>query len=335
MKIGVIGLGYWGPNIVRNFLTNKNVASVVCCDMNLKRLESIRQKFPTIETVSDYKAILKNPSVVAVAIVTPVSTHYPLAKEALEAGKHVLLEKPMTDSSARARELIALAEKKKLTLMVDHTFIYTGAVQKIKELVTSGELGDILYFDSVRVNLGLFQHDVNVIWDLAPHDVSIMDYVIGKKPISVSAVGVSHYNSIEDVAYLTVNFEENLIAHFHVNWLSPVKVRKMLIGGSKKMIVYDDVDQSDKVKIYDKGINIQSEEMVHKALVQYRIGDMYAPNLDQTEALAGMVADFIDSIINDHKPQSDGAAGLNVVRILEASQNSLRNKSAVISLVGD
>ncbi len=335
MKIGVIGLGYWGPNIVRNILTNKNVASVVCCDMNTKRLESIRQKFPTVETVSDYKAILKNTSVVAVAIVTPVSTHYPLAKEALEAGKHVLIEKPMTDSADHARELIAFAGKRKLTLMVDHTFIYTGAVRKIKELISAGELGDILYFDSVRVNLGLFQHDVNVIWDLAPHDVSIMDYVIDKKPVSVSAVGVSHYNNIEDVAYLTVNFDDDLIAHFHINWLSPVKVRKMLIGGSKKMIVYDDMDQSEKVKVYNKGVDIQSEEMVHKALVQYRIGDMYAPNLDQTEALAGMIADFIDSIINERMPQSNGAAGLNVVKILEASQKSLQNKSAVIPLEGN
>ena len=332
MKIGIIGLGYWGPNIVRNFFSNKNVVSIVCCDVNPKRLDAIKQKFPTVETVSDYRAILKNPSVVAVAIVTPVSTHFKLAKEALEAGKHVLIEKPMTDSVATADILINLARQKNLTLMVDHTFIYTGAVKKIKALVEHGELGDILYFDSVRVNLGLFQHDVNVIWDLAPHDISIMDYVIQQRPVSVSAVGVNHYNSVEDMAYLTVNFENNLMAHFHVNWLSPVKVRRILIGGSKQMIVYDDMEPSEKVKIYDKGIVSPSEEMMREVLVQYRIGDMHAPNLDQTEALNLMCADFLESIINDKKPESDGATGHNVVRILEASQRSLENNNAVIRL---
>lgn len=332
MKIGIIGLGYWGPNIVRNFFSNKNVASIVCCDISPKRLDAIKQKFPTVETVSDYKAILKDPSVVAVAIVTPVSTHFKLGKEALEAGKHVLIEKPMTDSVETAEILINMARQKNLTLMVDHTFIYTGAVRKIKSLVEQGELGDILYFDSVRVNLGLFQHDVNVIWDLAPHDISIMDYVIQQKPISVSAVGVNHYNSVEDMAYLTVNFENNLIAHFHVNWLSPVKVRRILVGGSKQMIVYDDMEPSEKVKIYDKGIASPSEEMMHNVLVQYRIGDMHAPNLDQTEALSLMCADFLESIINDKKPESDASTGHNVVRILEASQRSLQNNNAVIRL---
>ena len=224
MKIGIIGLGYWGPNIVRNFLANHNVASVVCCDLSAKRLEMIKQRFPAVETVTDYKAILKNPSVVAVAIVTPVSTHFRLAMEALEAGKHVLVEKPITDSVKNAQTLIDLAAQKNLTLMVDHTFIYTSAVRKIKEIVQIGELGDLFYFDSVRVNLGLFQHDVNVLWDLAPHDISVMDYIVGQKPVSVSAVGVSHFNSIEDMAYVTVIFEKNLIAHFHVIWLSPVKV---------------------------------------------------------------------------------------------------------------
>lgn len=332
MKIGIVGLGYWGPNIVRNFFGNKNVASIVCCDLNPKRLDAIKKKFPTIETVSDYRAIFKNPSVVAVAIVTPVSTHFKLAKEALESGKHVLIEKPMTNSVETAEILLNLARQKNLVLMVDHTFIYTGAVKKIKSLVQQGELGDILYFDSVRVNLGLFQHDVNVIWDLAPHDISIMDYIIQQKPISVSAVGVNHYNSVEDMAYLTVNFEHSLIAHFHVNWLSPVKVRRILIGGSKKMIVYDDMEPSDKVKIYDKGISSPSEEMMPNVLVQYRIGDMCAPNLDQTEGLTVMCADFLESIINDKKPESDAATGLNVVRILEASQRSLENNNAVIKL---
>jgi len=332
MKIGVIGLGYWGPNIVRNLIASKNVASVVCCDVNQKRLESIKQKFPTVETVSDYKAILKNPSVVAVAIVTPVSLHYRLGKEALEAGKHVLIEKPLTDSVRTAEELVELAEKRKLILMVDHTFVYTGAVRKIKEIVTNGELGDILYFDSVRVNLGLFQHDVNVIWDLAPHDISIMDYLIDKEPEYVSAIGAKHYNDIEDMAYLTVGFENNLLAHFHVNWLSPVKVRKILIGGAKKMVVFDDMDPSERVKIYNKGIDVKEEEALYQTLVQYRMGDMCAPQIDQTEALTLMCGDFINSILNSVKPITDGAAGLKVVRILEASQASLSNHSSKVFL---
>ncbi len=332
MKIGIIGLGYWGPNLVRNFLANKNVESVVCCDLNPKRLESVKQRFPSIETVPDYKAILKDPAVTAVGVITPISTHYKLANEALEAGKHVLVEKPLTDSAKDALALVNLAERKKLTLMVDHTFIYTGAVRRIKELVQSGELGDIFYFDSVRVNLGLFQHDVNVLWDLAPHDISIMDFVVAQKPESVSAVGARHFNSVEDVAYLTVNFANNLIAHFHVNWLSPVKVRKILIGGSKKMIVYDDMDPSEKVKVYNKGVDVQSEEMIHSVLVQYRMGDMYAPQLDQTEALALMCSDFIDSIIAHKKPESDGVAGFNVVRILEAGQRSIKNGGALVAI---
>ncbi len=282
--------------------------------------------------MTDYKAILKNPSVVAVAIVTPVSTHFKLAKEALEAGKHVLVEKPMTDSVLDAQVLIDLAAQKKLTLMVDHTFIYTGAVRKIKELVQQGELGDIFYFDSVRVNLGLFQHDINVLWDLAPHDISVMDYIVRQKPVSVAAVGSSHFNTIEDMAYVTVNFEKNLIAHFHVNWLSPVKVRKILLGGSKKMIVYDDMEPSEKVKVYNKGVDVQSEEMVHRLLVQYRLGDMYAPQLDQSEALMLMCSDFIDSIISDKVPESDGVAGFNVVRILDAGQRSLKNGGTLVKI---
>jgi predicted dehydrogenase len=238
----------------------------------------------------------------------------------------------MTDSVASAEILIDLANRKKLTLMVDHTFLYTDAVRKIKELIQQGEIGDILYFDSVRVNLGLFQHDVNVMWDLAPHDISVMDYVIQQKPVSVSAVGANHYGSAEDMAYLTVKFENNLIAHFHVNWLSPVKIRRILIGGSKKMIVYDDMEPSEKVKVYNKGVEMPSEEVIHNVLVQYRMGDMYAPNLGQTEALSLMCADFLDSIISGKKPESDSTTGLNVVRILEGSQRSLQDDSMIIKL---
>jgi len=332
MKIGVVGLGYWGPNIVRNLIVNKNVAKVVCCDSNSKRLESAKLRFPTVETVTDYKAILKDPSVVAVAIVTPVSTHHKLAKEALEAGKHVLVEKPMTDSVKTSEELVEIAERKRLTLMVDHTFVYTGAVKKIKEIVDKGEVGDILYFDSVRVNLGLFQHDINVLWDLAPHDISIMNFIIGKKPEFVLAIGATHYNDMEDMAYLTVGFPENLVAHFHINWLSPVKVRRILIGGSKKMVVFDDMEPSEKVKVYDKGVEISEEESVYQTLVQYRTGDMYAPQIEQSEALSLMCGDFLSSIIEGKKPLTDGCAGLRVVRILEAGQQSLQHHNSVIKL---
>jgi predicted dehydrogenase len=329
MEIGIVGMGYWGPNLVRNFLSNQNVARVVCYDSNPKKLDSIKQRFPMVAVVTDYRAMLKDPAMIAIVIATPVSTHFQLAKQALEAGKHVVIEKPMTDSVRDAETLVNIAEQKKLVLMVDHTFIYNGAVKKIKELVDKGEIGDIFYFDSVRVNLGLFQHDVNVLWDLAPHDISIMDHLIGKKPKFVWAVGANHFNSVEDVAYLTIKFEDNLIAHFHVNWLSPLKVRTILIGGSKKMIVYDDTEPSEKVKVYNKGIDIQTEEMVHDVLVQYRMGDMYAPQLNQTEALSLMSKEFIDSIINERKPLTDGIAGLNVVRILEASQESLRRNTLI------
>ncbi|MFN0157980.1 MAG: Gfo/Idh/MocA family protein, partial [Bacteroidota bacterium] len=242
MKVGVIGLGYWGPNLVRNFLATKGVTGVVCCDMVERRLENIQRLFPSVEVMTSYDELLLRSDVQAVAIVTPVSTHYALALKALKAGKHVLIEKPMTARSVEAQELIDVAYERGLTLMVDHTFVYTGAVRKMKELITKGDIGDVLYFDSVRVNLGLFQRDASVIWDLAPHDISIMDYLIDAKPVSVSAVGVRHFNGFEDIAYLAVHFQGKLIAHFHVNWISPVKVRKILLGGTKLMVVYDDME---------------------------------------------------------------------------------------------
>jgi predicted dehydrogenase len=332
MKIGVVGLGYWGPNIVRNLLANRQVSSLICYDANPKKMEHIKIKFPTVQTAPDYKILLKDPEVIAVAIVSPVSTHYPLAKEALQAGKHVLIEKPMTNSAAHAEELIALAQKQGLVLMVDHTFIFNGAVRKIKDLVRSGEVGDIFYFDSVRVNLGLFQHDVNVLWDLAPHDISIMDHIIGAKPKAISALGVAHFNGKVDMAYLTVLFANSTIAHFHANWLSPVKIRKILIGGSKKMIVYDDMDPSEKVKIYDKGVDAHSEEMVHNILIQYRMGDMYAPQIDQTEALKLMIDEFVECVKTGRRPLTDGEVGLFVVRVLEAADASLLAGGHIISL---
>lgn len=332
MKIGVIGLGYWGPNLVRNLLATDGVENVVCFDLQSTKRSAIKQKFPGVEIASSYEEIFSRPDVGAVAIVTPVSSHYSLGMQAINAGKHILIEKPLAASVKEARELVNCARSRSLVLMVDHTFIYTGAVRKIRQIINQGDLGEILYFDSVRVNLGLFQHDVNVIWDLAPHDVSIMTYLIEKRPISVSAVGVTHFDGVEDMAYLTVHFPDNLLAHFHVNWLSPVKVRKILIGGSKHMIVYDDVEPSEKVKVYNKGVDLNGEESVYSALVQYRIGDMYAPQVDQTEALSLLTKEFIDSINQGTSPISDGQLGLKVVEILEAAERSLRSRGAPMDL---
>ncbi len=332
MKIGVVGLGYWGPNLVRNFLSTNHVDGVVCCDVSERRLQMAKQKFPSAEVTSSYEDLLARPDVDAVVIATPVSTHFPLGIKALQAGKHLLLEKPMTSSVDEAQRLIDAATAGGLIVMVDHTFVYTGAVRKIKESIERGVIGDILYFDSVRVNLGLFQHDTNVIWDLAPHDLSIMDYLIGKNPVAVSAVGVNHFNDVEDLAYLTVHYDHKLMAHFHVNWLSPVKIRKILIGGSKLMVVYDDMEPSEKVKVYDKGVEIRETEAIYKTLVQYRTGDMYAPKIDLTEALSLMTNEFVEAVRTGKRPLTDGVSGLNVVRILEAAEKSLRSGGRMVEL---
>jgi predicted dehydrogenase len=333
MKIAIVGLGYWGPNLIRNFLSVEHIDTVIGCDKDRTRLDKIKRRFPEIETTDSYDDILRRDDVEMVAIATPVSSHYPLAKKALDAGKHCFIEKPMTGTVEEAEDLIECAEKRGLKLMVDHTFIYTGAVRKMKELITAGTLGDLYYFDSVRVNLGLFQHDVNVVWDLAPHDLSIMDYLIDKRPVSVSAVGSCHVgNGLENIAYLTVNFDNDIIAHFHVNWLAPVKIRKTLIGGTKSMIVYDDMEMSEKVKVYDKGIEVKTQEGIYETLVQYRTGDMSAPKLDQTEALTLEAQHFVDCVLNGKTPITDGISGLNVVRILEASEKSIKQQGKIISL---
>lgn len=333
INVAVFGYGYWGPNMLRNFYANKDAKVAYVCDLSKERLALVEAGYPTVKTTTDHKEVMKDTSVDAVVISTPVSAHFPLAKEALESGKHVLLEKPMTTTVEESEKLVELAEKKKKTLMVDHTFLYTGAVRKMKELVQSGELGDIYYFDSVRVNLGLFQHDVNVIWDLAPHDFSIMDYLLQRDPERVSAVGVSHLGDLENIAYVTVQYPGNLLGHLHVNWLAPVKVRTTLIGGTKKMIVYDDTEPSEKVKIYDKGVDYhQKKEDVYQMLVQYRSGDMLAPRLQATEALRLVSKEFTDSIGENRKPLTDGVAGLRVVKLLQASNQSIKEKGKVIEL---
>lgn len=334
INIGVIGVGYWGPNIVRNFYANKDANVLMCSDLKTERLNYIRSYYPSIETTTDFRDVVKNLSIDAIAICTPVYNHYKIARSALEAGKHVLIEKPMTSTSEQAQELINLAEKKDLTILVDHTFLYTGAVRKMKDIIMRGEIGDIFYFDSVRVNLGLFQHDVNVIWDLAPHDISIMDYLISRKAESVVATGADHVGKgLEDVAYLTVYFPDNIIAHIHVNWLSPVKIRQTLIGGSKKMVVWDDNSPSEKVKVYDKGIDlIQTQDQIYDTLIQYRTGDMHCPKVPQLEALALEVQHFLDCIMRRESPVSDGKSGLRVVEILEASEESIKNHGKEIRL---
>ncbi len=334
LRVGVIGVGYWGPNIIRNFDANKETEMVICCDLKQERLNFIKSKHPAIKTTTDYRDIINDPQIDAVAICTPVFTHYDLAKAALLAGKHVFLEKPMTSNSAQAAELVELAAKHNRTLMLDHTFIYTGAVQTIKRILDQGELGEIYYFDSVRINLGLFQHDVNVIWDLAPHDISIMDFLLQLKPESVVATGADHLGKgLEDVAYLTIYYPNNIIAHIHANWLSPVKIRQTLIAGTKKMIVWDDNVQMEKIKVYDAGIIVnRTTDEIYDTLIQYRTGDMWAPKVPMTEALSTEVSHFVECIKTGKTPLTDGVAGLNVVRILEASDKSIKMRGKEIKL---
>ncbi|MBS4027501.1 MAG: Gfo/Idh/MocA family oxidoreductase [Ignavibacteriales bacterium] len=331
MKIAIVGLGYWGPNLVRNFIATSGIEEVSCFDTKQERIGVVRRRYPHIKTYSTYEEVLKS-DVDAIALATPVSSHFQLGKKALESGKHLLIEKPMASSVRECEELVTLAAKNNLILMVDHTFLYTGAVRKMEECITQGLLGDIYYFDSVRVNLGLFQHDVNVIWDLAPHDISIMDYVLKQNPVAVSAIGSHHINETEDVAYLTVHFESELLAHFHVNWLAPVKIRRILIGGSKQMILYDDMQPSEKLRVYDKGVDITTQEGIYSTLVQYRTGDMYAPKIDDVEALSLLTSDFVNAIRTKSKPLADGVAGLRVVRILEAADKSIQNGGKLITL---
>lgn len=333
IRIAVIGYGYWGPNLIRNFHDTEDAGMAVCCDLNPQRLEQVQAKYPWVEVTTEYGKVLNSPAIDAVAIATPVATHYEFARKALEHGKHVLVEKPLAASVAEAESLVDIAARRNLTLMADHTFIYTGAVRKMKEVVARGDLGDLYYFDSVRINLGLVQHDVNVLWDLAPHDIAILDHLVEEKPVSVCANGACHIgNGHENVAYLTVYFESGLIAHFHNNWLAPVKIRTVLVGGSKKMILYDDMEITEKVKIYDRGVDVSSPEDAHHALISYRLGDMWAPNLDQTEALRYVTSEFVDCIQTGRRPLTDGISGLNVVKILEASEMSIKRHGREVKL---
>jgi predicted dehydrogenase len=333
MNIGVLGIGYWGPNLIRNFLINKSVKSVTACDINNSRLNYAKQKFPEINVLNDFDTFMKKKDFDIIAISTPVDTHYKLAKKALEKGSNIWVEKPFTSSSEQAMELIEIAEKNNLKIFIDHTFIYTGAVQKIKETVEKGELGDVIYFDSVRINLGLFQSDINVIWDLAPHDFSIMNYIINNKIVAVTANGIANYYGHENIAHISVYFENNCFAHFHLNWTSPVKIRRTIIGGTKKMLVFDDMENFEKIKIYDSGIELSEKQGIYEALVQYRIGDMYSPKTIQTEALSVAVEEFIAAIKENRQPLTNGYDGLNVVKILEAADKSIKNKGKLVKII--
>lgn len=335
--IGVIGFGYWGPNLVRNFHEMADSRVLAVSDLRMERLALAASRYPGIGIMQDPAELIRSPVVDAIVIATPVSAHYQLAMEALRAGKHVLVEKPLAMTSEQAWKLIDEAEKRRLVLMVDHTFVYTGSVGKIKELIDAGEVGDLYYYDSVRVNLGLFQHDVNVLWDLAVHDLSIMEYLLPMRPRAVSATGITHFPGQPDnIAYLTLFYDSSLLAHVHVNWLAPVKVRRTLIGGSKKMIMYDDVEPSEKVKVYDKGVTRQPQskhsEKVYQMLVGYRAGDMWAPQLDNREALRGEARHFLDCIAQSKAPITGGEAGARVVEILEAATLSLTQRGAPIEL---
>jgi predicted dehydrogenase len=328
IAVAVVGCGYWGPNLVRNFLEDPRVELKYICDKLPARLEAVRRRYPGVRLTTEIEEVLSDKEVVAVAIATPIHTHFALAKQALSQGKHVLVEKPLCTTSDQGRELISLAKERGLKLMVDHTFVYNPAIRRIKEIIDAGELGKILYFNSTRVNLGIFQSDVNVIWDLASHDLAIIDHLLGQSPKTVHAAGACHTNNNkEDIAYITLTFDNNLISNLHVSWLSPVKVRQIMIGGEQKMIVFNDLVITEKVRVYDKGITFEqplTDQERYNNMVKYRVGGMYAPVLDLSESLSIEIAHFIDCIINDTEPLSNGQAGLRVVELLELTDKSLK-----------
>ncbi len=332
MNFGVIGYGYWGPNVARNLANLEGSQLVAIAELSAKARQRAQKAHPGVRVVADPIELIRAPDVDAVAVITPVWTHFELAKAALQEGKHVFVEKPFTSTSQQAMDLIELAQQKNLVTMVDHTFLFTGAVKKIRQFIQDGTLGKLFYYDSTRVNLGLFQHDVNVMWDLAPHDLSIMDHLLPGRAEAIVTTGQRHLNGHEDIAYMTVYFPDRVIAHINVNWLSPVKVRTTLIGGEKKMLVWNDLDADEKVKVYDKGVDITSREGVYELLVSYRSGDMWAPQLEQVEALKTELSYFVDCASNGQSPHNDGQAGLRVVSMLEAADRSLTKRGELVYL---
>lgn len=335
IKVGVVGAGYWGPNLIRNFMSSPKTSVKYVCDTDPEKLERALRPYPGVKRSTSLGEVLADAEVDAVAVATPVTTHYPIAKACLESGKHVLVEKPFTSSYLQAKELVELARSSGLQVMCDYTFCYTGAVRKIKEILDSGELGDILYYDSIRINLGLFQSDVNVIWDLAAHDLSIIDFLLSDRPLQVSAHGVAHArNNIESIAYVTLIYPKDFLAHFHVNWLSPVKIRKTIIGGSQKMLEWNDLVPAEKIKIYDKGIDLSAvgEEAQKKLQVSYRSGDIFSPRIESVEALSLMVGEFADSIVEKRPALTDGMMALRVLKILEAAERSIKADGANVRI---
>jgi predicted dehydrogenase len=328
INIAIIGYGYWGPNLVRNFSELPNAKVVAVADLDKSRLELVARRYPNVRTTTDIQEILGDTSIDAVAVATPVNTHFQLGMAVLKAGKHLWLEKPMTETSLQARKLVDEAERRKLVLLVDHTFLYTGAVRKMAEIIRKGDLGRIYYYDSIRVNLGLFQRDVSVVSDLAVHDFSILDYVLGEHPVAVSASGTNHFpGTPENLAYITLFYASGTIAHANVSWLAPVKVRQIFVGGSKKMITYDDLEPSEKIRVYDKGVSFTDDpKQIYQMRVGYRTGDMWAPKLEVTEALQVEGAHFVECIEQQGVPQTDGRLGLRVVELIEAATSSMRGQ---------
>ena len=336
INVAIVGFGYWGPNLVRNFSSISGVRVSKVVDLRPERLEVVKSSYPTTDVSTDIDSLWSDNSIDAVVIATPVFTHFPIAKKALQAGKHVLLEKPMTDTVDHAKELIELSLKVGKVLMVDHTFLYTPAVQKMKALIDSGDIGKVKYFDSTRINLGLIQQDVNVLWDLAPHDISILDYLVDDVPHSVNATGVSHiHNGVENIAYMTVNYESNILAHYNCSWSSPVKIRMMLVGGDKKMIVFNDMEPTEKIRLYDTNHSVSSDEEKRRVLVDYRVGDVFIPKLGNAEALGGMAKDFVSAIENGTTPIASWKSGLSTIKILEASQKSIKSGGAEVKIQND
>lgn len=332
LRIGVIGYGYWGPNVARNFNAVDRAQLVGICDANPSALARAKRNYPGVRLTSSACELLNSKDVDAVALITPVASHYSLAKAALEHGKHVFVEKPFTCNPEQGEELVELASRASLTVMVDHTFLFTGAVRKIRQLIDEDALGNLYYYDSTRVNLGLFQHDVNVIWDLAPHDLSIMDYLIDARPQAIVATGEAHLNGLEDLAFITIYFPGNTIAHINVNWLSPVKVRTALIGGERKMLVWNDLEADEKIRVYDKGVRVKNRQGVYDLLVSYRSGDMWAPRIEQTEALKTEAEYFVDCIEKNERPFNDGDAGVRVVKLLHAAHQSLKQRGKAVRI---
>jgi predicted dehydrogenase len=332
INIGIVGYGYWGPNLVRNFAETPGAAVAAVADFDTAKLELVQRRFPAVKTTTDFRDLIADPSIDAIAVATPVSSHFELGMAALKAGKHLWVEKPMTETSHQAQKLVDEAERRGRVLIVDHTFIYTGAVRKMGDIIKNEELGRVYYYDSIRVNLGLFQRDVSVVSDLAVHDFSILDYLLGEHPVAVSASGTNHFpGTPENLAYITLFYDSGTIAHANVSWLAPVKVRQILIGGSKKMIVYDDLEMSEKIKVYDKGISFTDDpQQIQEMRVGYRTGDMWAPKLAVTEALRVEGEHFVDCIEHSKVPETDGRLGVRVVELIEAATSSMRGKGETV-----